>query len=84
MKKKNILISCDEAKEICDKLQYNEASWLDKIKFQFRSLYCHVTRSYAKKNQQLTSTCQKAKIDCMHAHEKKELQEQINAHLKQQ
>ncbi len=82
MKKNDIFISCDQAKEICDKLQYNEATWLEKLKFKFRYLYCHVTRNYSNKNDKLTSTCNKAQIQCMDLKEKEELKKSLESHLR--
>ena len=63
MKKSMFFISCEEAKIICDKAQYNEASFFDKIKLYVRLTYCHVTRSYSKKNKQLSQLIKNSKIN---------------------
>lgn len=47
---KQFIISCDEATMICDKNQYKEASFLEKIKLNFHFLSCKICRKYTKQN----------------------------------
>ena len=39
-------ISCDEATKICDKSQYKEASFLDKVKLNFHLILCKKCGKY--------------------------------------
>lgn len=84
MKKSKVFISCDEAYEICDKAQYNEATLWEKFKLNLRYLWCSWTKSYVAKNKKLTKTLNSAKVDCLKAEEKKQLQQQFNNHLQNQ
>lgn len=63
MKSSNkLFISCEEAKHICDKNQYGEASFIEIIKLNIRLTYCKVTRAYSKKNTKLTKTIKNSNI----------------------
>ena len=54
MKKSVLFITCDEAKHICDRSQYGEASVWEKFKLNVRLSWCKVTRSYSNRNRKLT------------------------------
>ena len=83
-KKSFLFISCDEAKHICDKAQYREATLWEKLKLNLRYLWCQVTRSYVKKNKKLTSTIKNSKVECLNSIEKQSLLHQFKRELKQQ
>ncbi|WP_338732949.1 hypothetical protein [Mangrovimonas cancribranchiae] len=83
-KKSFLFISCDEAKHICDKAQYKEASILEKMKLNVRYLWCRVTRSYVKRNKKLTHSIKGSNINCLNNSEKKHLQKQFKQELKKQ
>ena len=50
MKKRFLFISCEEAKLICDKVQYNEATNWERVKLNLRISWCSIAKSYTKKN----------------------------------
>ena len=54
-KKNKLFIDCDEAMFICDKSQYNESTFWERFRLNIRYIYCHITRSYVKKNKKLSS-----------------------------
>ncbi|WP_378177984.1 hypothetical protein [Aquimarina sp. SS2-1] len=76
-----LLISCEQAKSICDKNQYGEASLIEIIKLNIRLLYCQVTRAYSKRNTQLTKTIKKSNIQVIEASIKQEMKEQLQKKL---
>lgn len=84
MKTKNkiFLINCDEAKHICDKSQYNESTWWDRLRLKFRYAYCNATRSYVKRNKKLSELVNDNKFDCMENKSKSELKIKFNQELK--
>jgi hypothetical protein len=85
MKKNSFLfISCDEAKHICDKSQYNEASLWEKFKLSLRLVWCHVTRSYAYNNKKLTEAIKKSEVTCLNHSEKENLKETLQKELEKQ
>lgn len=77
------LISCDEASSICDKNQYGEASFFDKIKMTVHVIRCKVCKCYSKQNVVMTKVyneyaskqCKKDK--CLCEEDKKKLQEAV-------
>lgn len=84
MKKSIVFISCDEAYEICDKAQYNEATLWEKFKLNLRYLWCSWTKSYVAKNKKLTKTIKSAKVECLKAEEKQQIKQEFNNHLQNQ
>ena len=56
---KKLKITCDEATTICDKNQYGEATFLDKIKLQLHFLKCKYCALYTKQNSLLTKIYKK-------------------------
>lgn len=51
---KNLLIKCNEATSICDKKQYNEASFFDKIRLSIHNFLCHRCKLYSHQNKIMT------------------------------
>jgi len=49
-----IKLSCNEATQICDKHQYGEASFWEKLKLNVHVLFCKQCGEYAKENTLLT------------------------------
>lgn len=82
MKRGILFISCEEAIHLCDKMQYGEASSWEKLKLKLRISWCHVTRSYAKKNQKLTDVIKKSELKYMSPEERKLLKSSIQQQLK--
>lgn len=85
MKNKSFLfISCEQAKHICDRAQYNEATTWEKFKLNLRYLWCHITRAYVKKNKKLTEAIKSSKITCLKNSEKQQLKEVLQEELENQ
>lgn len=82
MKKHLLFISCEEALHICDKAQYGEASWRERLKLNLRLIWCNMTRSYVKRNQKLTKTLEKGHVECLNSSEKNELKLRFDQELK--
>ncbi|MDE3741530.1 hypothetical protein [Maribacter polysaccharolyticus] len=75
------MISCEEAAIICNKEQYKEATFFEKIKLILHLMVCKTCSKFSKQNSQLTSLCDKAPLRAIPEKEKvkmkKELQEKI-------
>ncbi|MGR7813448.1 hypothetical protein [Lacinutrix undariae] len=84
MKKNKLFINCEEAKEICDKAQYGEATFWEKIKLTIRLSWCKVSKSYSKKNKQLTKVINTSEVDCLKQAERDALKAEFNQQLHQQ
>lgn len=58
-------IPCNEANLVCDKSQYNECSFWEKLKLSIHLLRCKHCRKYSKKNAKLSSAITNSKVTCM-------------------
>ena len=47
-------MNCDEATTICDKNQYGEASFIEKIRLTFHLVFCKYCKDYTKQNNIMT------------------------------
>jgi|TARA_B100000768_G_scaffold128378_1_gene118992 hypothetical protein len=61
---KKLKITCDEATTICDKSQYNEASFFEKIQLNWHLFNCKLCSLYVKQNRKMTSLFQMKSADC--------------------
>lgn len=50
-------INCDEATKICNKNQYKEATFFEKIKLRFHLLLCKYCKQFSKQNSLVTKAC---------------------------
>lgn len=76
-------MSCEEAKHLCDKAQYDEASLFDKIKLSLRISYCKVTKAYYKRNNKLTEKLKESKVECLTPECKKNMKKEFDLVLKE-
>jgi hypothetical protein len=81
MKKRFLFISCEEAKHICDKTQYDEASLWERIKLNIRLSWCRITRAYTKRNRKLTKLMKTEGIQVMSSSDKNSLQQAFSKEL---
>ncbi len=77
-----LFVSCDKAVHTCDKTQYKEASFWEKIKLNIHLIYCKACRKYSSNNGKLTKLVQKPEIECLKASEKEKIQENLEKELK--
>jgi len=84
MGKSFLFISIDEAKHICDKSQYGEASIWEKIKLNIRLSWCKIARAYTKRNRTLSRTMKSSNLDCLKYLEQQELRTKFEKELKNQ
>ena len=84
MQKSFLFISIEEAKHICDKSQYGEATLWERIKLNIRLLWCKIARAYTRRNRKLTDTIKSSKIDCLKQFEQDALKAKFENQLKNQ
>ncbi len=70
MGKNSIFIKCEEANHVCDKNQYKEASFSEKIKLVVHVIYCAACRKYSMSNTKLTKLVKKSEVDAIEDSEK--------------
>ncbi|NER16237.1 hypothetical protein [Spongiivirga citrea] len=80
-KKSVLFISCDEAKHICDKVQYGEASGWEKFKLNLRLSWCRFTKAYSKRNNKLSELVQKAEVKTLDNDLKNKMQKELEREL---
>nr|WP_291870831.1 hypothetical protein [Maribacter sp.] len=73
------MISCEKAQLICDKAQYKEASFLDKIKLHIHLLICKTCAGHSKKNGRLTKLCNKAPLHSLSEGDKKTMKQKLHS-----
>ncbi|SFN91971.1 hypothetical protein SAMN04487989_10691 [Bizionia echini] len=84
MKKRYLFITCEEAQHICDKAQYNEATNWEKFKLTLRYFWCHITRSYVKRNSKLSESVKNSKLNCLKTIEREQIKAQFTKELSKQ
>ncbi len=80
---KKLNITCDEATTICDKNQYKEATFLEKVKLNIHFLQCKICKMYTKQNLLLSvfykkhaKSCKEIK-HCLSVEEKEHLKQKL-------
>ncbi len=76
-----LFLKCDEANNICDKSQYHEASFIEKIKLTFHLIYCKACRLYSSNNAKLTDCIRKSQVTCLDESNKNEIKENLDKEL---
>lgn len=61
---KKLNITCDEATTICDKSQYNEASFFEKVQLNWHLLRCKICSLYVKQNRKMTDLFKVKSVEC--------------------
>jgi len=85
MSKENIIkTACEKANHVCDKAQYKEASFVEKIKLNLHLLYCRACRKYTSNNQKLTKVVKDSKVECLNCNEKEALDLTLTGAIKEQ
>ncbi len=82
-KKFKIGMPCSEANHVCDKSQYKESSFWEKIKLNIHILYCRACKKYTKNNNKLTSVISNSKVTCMGRNDKEYLRKDFKKALKE-
>lgn len=80
-KKNKIFLDCTEANHTCNKTQYNDASFFEKIKLNLHLLYCRACRKYSSNNGKLTKVMNNSEIDFLNTSEKDILKDNFEKEL---
>jgi len=71
------MISCDKASHLCNKAQYKEATFIERLKLRYHLFVCKTCSAFTKKNTELTTLCDKADLKSFSQQEKDALREQL-------
>lgn len=85
--KQKLFYTCDDANVACDKNQYGELNFWDKIRLKIHLFYCDYCRGYARRNQKLSELFSKAgigtkKTRSLDTSSKEELKKKLSEELK--
>lgn len=76
-----IKLECHEANHICDKSQYKESTFWEKVKLNVHLLYCSACRKYTANNQKLTKAIKNPKVQSVSSQEKEAMKEKLAQQL---
>ena len=77
-------LKCHEANHICDKNQYKEATFMEKVILTIHLMYCRACRKYTAKNTKLTKLIKNPKVETLDDSAKNKLQQAFEAELGKQ
>jgi hypothetical protein len=75
-----LFLKCEDANHTCDKTQYKEAGFWEKVKLNIHLIYCAACRKYTSRNTKLTKAVRNGGIQTV----PKEKKEQMKELLKQE
>ena len=77
----SITMKCQNAQQVCDKNQYKEAGFLDKIKLTIHLIYCRACRKYSSRNNKLSKAIKNSHLKIMDSSDKQKLRETIKKEM---
>lgn len=77
-----LFLKCNEATHYCDKTQYKEVDFWNKISLNVHLIMCTVCRNYAKKNGKLTHALKSANIKTLCSKDKDRLKTWFSEEIK--
>lgn len=70
--------SCEKALHICNKSQYQEASFWEILRLKYHLFICAKCAGHSKKNGRLTELCDQAALKSLSLAEKEELKKKLS------
>ncbi|MDN3724788.1 hypothetical protein QRD02_10370 [Aequorivita sp. SDUM287046] len=70
-------LKCNKAAHLCDKSQYKETGFLEKLFLKLHILVCSLCRGHAKQNGKLTETIKAANLKTLRPEEKEILKKRL-------
>ena len=74
-------MKCQEANHVCDKSQYNEAGFWEKIRLTIHLMYCRVCRKYSSQNKKLTKTIADSDLKLFSEDDKNAMKDKLQEEL---
>jgi len=74
-------ISCEQAADICNRSQYNESKFWERIKLRLHLRLCKTCKNYSTKNAKLTSLCDKAGLCSLSKEDKENMKRNLGERL---
>lgn len=83
-KENKILVSCEDANHFCDKGQYKESTFWEKVKLNIHLIYCKACRKYSANNNKLTKLVKDPKVININQSAKDLMKEQLKKRMSEQ
>ncbi|PHS68076.1 MAG: hypothetical protein COB12_02340 [Flavobacterium sp.] len=74
-------MKCEEAGHVCDKNQYKEANFMERVRLTIHLIYCSACRKYSFNNNKLTKALRKSNIKTISETDKNALKEQFQKEM---
>ncbi len=74
-------LNCEEANHFCDKNQYRDATFWEKVKLNVHLIYCAVCRKYTANNMRLTRLFNKSNLQSFPQAQKEILRERMRREM---
>jgi len=74
-------MKCENANHVCDKAQYKEASFLEKIKLNIHLIYCRACRKYSARNNKLSDAIKISDLKSISKEDKKDIKERLHQEM---
>lgn len=74
-------MKCEEANHVCDKNQYKEANFMERVRLAIHLMYCSACRKYSFNNNRLTKALKKSKVKTISEADKRVLKEQLQKEM---
>lgn len=71
--------SCKKTEVICTKIQYREATIIERIRIKVHLWMCRTCRNYSKKNHQLTLLCKEADFKTLPVADKEKMKRNLSS-----
>lgn len=79
-----IFLKCNEAANVCNKSQYKEDSFREKMSLRLHLILCKMCRNFSKQNEKLTNTIKSSNIKTLTPEEKQYLKSQLKKDFNKQ
>ncbi|MBQ4821500.1 hypothetical protein [Aquimarina sp. MMG016] len=83
-KGKGLFVSCSEANHFCDKNQYKEATFWEKVRLNIHVIYCRACRKYSANNNKLSKLVKDPKVVSINPSEKNAMKERLKQKMAEQ
>tara|TARA_R110002020_G_C16221039_1_gene767655 strand:+ start:76 stop:324 length:249 start_codon:yes stop_codon:yes gene_type:complete len=76
-----LFVDCKKANHVCDKSQYNESGFWEKVRLNIHLIYCGACRKYSSRNIKLSKMVNNAKLEPISEDQKNILRARLQEEL---
>lgn len=79
----SLFVSCEESQHICDKNQYDAATFWEKVRLNLHLLICAICRKYTAQNMRLTRAIRNSNLQTLPQEQKNLIKEKLQKEMAQ-